>query len=352
MKKILSVIIPVYNGAKYVTRAVESVINQPCSDFLEIVIINDGSTDNSGEVCDSLASTYNSVKVIHKKNEGVSVARNIGIEKADGKFVAFMDCDDWWEGDFFDEQIKNEFEANDNCDIFQFAYKHVDFTMRYEKTFNITQSHTTGNSNNSIECDYRPHPTYMYKTGFLIENNLLFPVGIKIAEDIVFLETCHFLARSKIRINKPCYNYLMNSTSAIHTTDHVKRLYEYVKCSKFLTDFYARYGVAYNVNHLNNIAKMLPELCANNSYSYCKDFFVNNGLADEFKKDKESLPKKSRKCVKAWIKHPRMFWWKAKLFTKPFLKIKKAVYRNRLMLKFASFLKHKFGHGWVRLRMK
>lgn len=352
MEKLISVIIPVYNGAKYIENAVESVLKQPCADVIEIIIIDDGSTDNSGEVCDSLASHYENIRVIHKQNEGVSVARNIGIEEASGVFIAFLDCDDWWEPNFFDEQIKNEFEANKNCDIFQFSYNQVDFTKRYVKNFAIEPSRSVGTVNNSVECDWAPHWTYMYRRVFLVENKLAYPTGIKIAEDLVFIEKSHFLARSKNKINKTCYNYLLNATSVIHTANPIKCMVEYIKCANHLSCFYSQYSMEYRVNHLNNISKMLPELCAQKSYSDCKEFFVQNNLQDEFLKDTNSLSKKSKKRVVAWMKHPRLFWIKSKLLTKPFLKIKRALFKNGLFLRFMSFLKYKLGSGWKKVERK
>ena len=92
---LVSVIIPVYNNELYIERCVNSVINQTYSN-VEIIIINDGSTDNSGSICDSLKQKDNRIKVIHKENAGQSVARNFGLEVFKGDYVAFLDSDDWF----------------------------------------------------------------------------------------------------------------------------------------------------------------------------------------------------------------------------------------------------------------
>ena len=104
MDPVLSVIIPCYNGKSYVRRAVESVTTQPESAHIEILIVNDGSTDGTDVVCNALASEYANVHVFHKENGGVSRARNLGIEKASGHYIAFLDCDDWWEPGFLDAE--------------------------------------------------------------------------------------------------------------------------------------------------------------------------------------------------------------------------------------------------------
>lgn len=105
----ITVVIPVYNCEKYVTRAVRSVALQPCGDQVEILVVDDGSKDGSGKVCDGLAQEYANVRVIHKENGGVSTARNIGIENATGKYIAFLDSDDWWESGFLNQTQMEEF---------------------------------------------------------------------------------------------------------------------------------------------------------------------------------------------------------------------------------------------------
>ena len=89
----ISVIVPVYNVEQYVGECIESILSQSFYD-IELILINDGSKDNSGSMCDEYAKKDNRIKVIHKKNEGVSIARNIGIKNASGKYIAFVDSDD------------------------------------------------------------------------------------------------------------------------------------------------------------------------------------------------------------------------------------------------------------------
>ena len=107
---ILSVVIPVYNCEKYINQCINSILSQPCSNNIEIIIVDDGSTDKSGYICDKLCERYNNIAVIHKENGGVASARNIGIEKATGDYIAFVDGDDFWEKDFFDKSIIKEME--------------------------------------------------------------------------------------------------------------------------------------------------------------------------------------------------------------------------------------------------
>ena len=94
MRGEISIIVPVYNVEKYLSQCIESIINQNYKN-IEIILVNDGSTDKSGDICDSYSLKDNRIKVIHKKNEGVSIARNTGLKVATGEYIAFVDGDDF-----------------------------------------------------------------------------------------------------------------------------------------------------------------------------------------------------------------------------------------------------------------
>ena len=105
----ISVIIPVYNVEKYLDKCIMSVINQSYKN-LEIIIVDDGSTDNSRVLCDKYAKIDNRIKVFHKKNGGLSDARNFGLKHATGEFIAFLDSDDWVDKDLYKILYDNIFK--------------------------------------------------------------------------------------------------------------------------------------------------------------------------------------------------------------------------------------------------
>ena len=90
----LSIMIPVYNGQDYIVRCVDSIMRQQGADQYEIIVVDDGSTDDTPKISDAVASTYKNIRVIHQKNSGVSVARNNGIAASHGKYITFVDADD------------------------------------------------------------------------------------------------------------------------------------------------------------------------------------------------------------------------------------------------------------------
>lgn len=101
----LSVIVPIYNTEKYLSNCIESILNQTFADF-ELILVDDGSTDGSGDVCDEYCQSDDRVKVIHQKNGGVTEARKQGIEVALGEYISFIDSDDWIESNMYQAMLE------------------------------------------------------------------------------------------------------------------------------------------------------------------------------------------------------------------------------------------------------
>lgn len=120
----VSVIIPVYNAQKYLDQCIRSVLDQTFTDF-EIILVDDGSTDDSGEICDRYGRQDSRVKVFHKPNGGSSSARNIALSEARGSYIIFLDSDDYWYVDDSLETLLNV-ALRENADIVRGEYKAVD----------------------------------------------------------------------------------------------------------------------------------------------------------------------------------------------------------------------------------
>ena len=144
----VSVIVPVYNAEKYLKQTLLSIQNQTFKDF-EAILIDDGSSDQSGEICDGQAMTDSRFKVIHQKNSGVAAARNAGIEQAEGEFIAFLDADDCWLPEKLEKQVA--FMKEKNCFLSYTAYRFID-------------------ENGNILKDYFPHRTSLTYSQLLKSN--------------------------------------------------------------------------------------------------------------------------------------------------------------------------------------
>lgn len=128
MEALITVVIPVYNVEKYLNRCVETVRNQTYKN-LEIILVDDGSTDESGKLCDEYAASDSRISVIHKENGGLSSARNEGIEHANGQYIGFIDSDDWIAPNMFEDLLSLLLRYD--CDISVCGIKRVE---KYEET--------------------------------------------------------------------------------------------------------------------------------------------------------------------------------------------------------------------------
>ena len=121
---LLSVIVPVYNVEKYLSKCVDSLLNQNLlPEEYEIILVDDGSTDRSGDICDEYAMHHSNVKAIHQQNGGLSVARNTGIQVAAGKYVQFVDSDDYLEPNVLKSLVEKM--KLEDLDVLRFNYRNV-----------------------------------------------------------------------------------------------------------------------------------------------------------------------------------------------------------------------------------
>lgn len=125
----ISIIVPVYNADRYINKCINSILAQKNTDW-ELLLIDDGSTDNSGKICDEYASTNYRIRVFHKQNGGVSSARNVGLDKAQGTWIAFIDSDDYID----DEYLSIEQQLFD-CDIIQKGFIHIKGNNTFQKKY-------------------------------------------------------------------------------------------------------------------------------------------------------------------------------------------------------------------------
>lgn len=216
---LISVVIPVYNSGKYLSHCIESVLSQTFKEF-ELLLINDGSTDDSNKICDEYAQWDNRIRVIHKSNTGVSDTRNCALDIAMGKYVIFMDADDYWSVKTALEQLFDIAEKND-LDIIRGEYDIVDeqgdlhyrqLGFRFEKEYI-----------NRLLTPYEFLKYAIHGEFFLwlclfrreIINSLRFEYGLAFLEDMQFLSKLMMKnVRSMYVPNVNFYVYRINSQSA------------------------------------------------------------------------------------------------------------------------------------------
>ena len=213
MTPMLSVIIPVYNGEKYLAEAVQSILNQPCGDW-EIIIVDDGSMDSSGAIADALAAEHENIHVFHIPNGGVSRARNVGIEQASGRYIAFLDADDVLCRDVYCADL-HETMAGDEFDILSFAYLKGVEDLRWGNIQSAQEGIFRRKDSNYGRQICKHFCSYVYRRS-LFSDEIRFPEGIRYHEDVGFL----FLIARKACILKqyssPWFIYRMNFNSVMH----------------------------------------------------------------------------------------------------------------------------------------
>ncbi|WP_088012483.1 glycosyltransferase family 2 protein [Gottfriedia acidiceleris] len=213
---LISVIIPVYNVEKYISTCLDSVLAQSMIDF-EVLLINDGSTDRSAVICDKYSNKDKRVKVYHKENSGPSSARNLGIKKASGEYIMFIDADDYIDQDTF--RIVN-FEAEKfGADIVVFPI----FEKKGEviQIYNIAESYFDDEESKKgflkevwLKSGLLASPVNkIYKAEVIKNNNILFNEDFCIAEDYLFNMEYIDAARKGCSIKTPLYYYVRHNDS-------------------------------------------------------------------------------------------------------------------------------------------
>ncbi len=214
MKSKISVIVPVYNVEEYLKRCLDSIINQTYKN-LEIILINDGSTDNSGMICDEYKKIDHRIKVIHKKNEGQSKTRNRGIDIAKGEYISFIDSDDFIHKDFYKE-LMNLIEKNEST-LAICGYQ--TFTKEEEIKQTTTIKRTKLTNSEALGClfDKQTYKIENYLCNKLYHkdlfNEIRMPVN-DIYEDISIMYKLFDKAKNISFVSKDMYYYFQRANSS------------------------------------------------------------------------------------------------------------------------------------------
>lgn len=180
-----SIIIPLYNSENYIEKTLDSITKQTFNDF-EVIIINDGSTDNGDTICEKYCSSDQRFKIFNQSNQGVSTARNRGIKLAKGKYIVFIDADDFIETKYLETLQKEQFKHPDSFVVLDF-YK-VDLKGKKHEIYEI-QDHVLSCYDYIHQYDITKFgyvASKIYDRSIVIENDVQFPVNIKLGEDCIF----------------------------------------------------------------------------------------------------------------------------------------------------------------------
>ena len=229
MKNIkVSVIVPIYNTEKFLKKCIESILNQALQE-IEIILINDGSTDNSHTICFEYAKKYSEkIKYINNKNIGCSATRNLGIELAQGEYIAFVDSDDYIEKEMYEEMyIKSQKTASDIVICgFRYIYE------KEKEVFIPKKEYSYLDIKNKLSYVWNK----LFKKELLIKNNIIFPLESHYCEDFVFSFE-NLISTEKISsLENVMYNYVLHGNNSIYnfnkkldTKISFSKVYNYLK---------------------------------------------------------------------------------------------------------------------------
>lgn len=243
---LISVVVPVYNVEQYLPRCLDSILAQTFSNF-ELILVDDGSVDNCGAICDEYARKHNCIRVVHQKNSGVSVARNTALDLAQGQYVAFCDSDDFWEPNLLEVSINTMTSEQADCVLFGFntytddglVKSHIYATGCYEF------------SSDKDTVDYLIRTQLSIKHGWemcfhMFSRYIIEKYHIRccttcnnFAEDMGFV--CRYMLHSKRIVSIPCclYNYYLRKGSLMRTNGNNARLNDVNEVSYYISqDFY------------------------------------------------------------------------------------------------------------------
>ena len=241
MKDLISIIIPVYNSEKYLKKCLDSILRQTYTN-IEIILVDDGSTDNSRIVCLDYMKMDKRIKYIKKKNGGVSSARNVGLKELTGKYVLFIDSDDYIDETMV-KKLYDSLTLYDSdmsmCNI----YKVDEQGKVFFKTFNSDKELITGKECMYNIFNYENAYCYpinkLFNVSFLQKNNIKFDEKLHFMEDFYFV--CEVIEKTKkITNNSEClYFYVHRKGSATHSKFNEKWLSRY-DIQKEIIDRYSK----------------------------------------------------------------------------------------------------------------
>ena len=260
-KDLISVVIPIYNVQEFLPKCIDSVINQTY-DNLEIILVDDGSPDDSGYICDKYKAKDSRIKVIHKKNGGLSDARNVGIENSNGKYICFVDSDDIIHKDFIKCQYENIVKTRSDISVCLFEQFFEESSIKETEVENVETQEFDNNQlilkifeKNNIH--YICACTKLYKKSLF--EDLRFDVG-RLHEDEFIVYKIFSRCKNAVFVKAPLYFYRARQGSITRTSTFKEKnldaFYSVESCYNFFV------GTDYEQLALNRLINSI-------AYIYC-----------------------------------------------------------------------------------
>ncbi len=282
-----SIIVPVYQVKKYLKRLVNSVLAQDYVAY-ELILVDDGSSDGSEKICDEFSAKYAPVKTIHKKNGGVSSARNEGIQKAEGKYLIFLDADDYIDNDFLSDAATVLQEKAPDVLVYGYCLETNNGTEKFMPKLNGNYTQESLSKDFAVfaqESSFNSVWNKVFRADIVREKQLEFPIQ-KIAEDGIFV--CQFLQNAKnfYFVERAYYHYCQNEGSAVHKfcasrwEDENNYLKEMQKCVEYLAP--EQMGIIMGIKYRNAVMFDLYNLLESDKSIYDSSKILKEHLRQNY----------------------------------------------------------------------
>jgi glycosyltransferase involved in cell wall biosynthesis len=246
----ISIIVPIYKVEAYINKCVDSIIKQTYKDF-ELILVDDGSPDNCGQICDEYAKNDNRIKVIHKENGGLSSARNVGLENARGEYIGFVDSDDYINEKMYEVMYKTaDFHSSEVviCDFFN-----VNEDQRNDKNYSDEIYRIEHFTNiQALEQLYKSKPgTFVYAWNKLYKRSLFEDIRFdngRIYEDEFISHKILYKSNKVTFISNSLYYYVKRTNSILNSPFTIKR-FDKVSALKERADFFLEIKQQHLLNH-------------------------------------------------------------------------------------------------------
>ncbi len=312
MKDIISIIIPVYNVKPYLKKCLDSVINQTYKN-LEIILIDDGSNDGSGEICDEYGKLDKRIMVVHQSNQGLSMARNKGLDLAKGDWIAFLDSDDWVEKDMYETLYKLAVDYNADISSCN-TYIHTEKFHCYNDTINIKVF-----SRDELILGLRTQEVVRFEVwNKLWKRDLIGNIRFKkgqVCEDIYFDHIIFLKTNKFVYTSKPLHHYLVQRPGNTNSNFRIGKMEGLIELHEFVED-------------LKKIDKKeLSEAIASYAFEFAISFYISAKISKQDKCLMKSIKREimyfknqakhskyiNKKVMYLFAVSPRLFYFVSKL---------------------------------------
>lgn len=345
---LVSVIIPIYKTEQWLPKCINSCINQTYSN-IEIILIDDGSPDNCGSICDKFAERDSRIVVLHQANSGVSSARNHGLKVARGEYIVFLDSDDWLNSNAIHELIKEINLYHSDlvvCGAYFFSGNVVDSELKHDTVCFSNQHDFLRNLLCKEEIRFIQTPWIkLFKKSIIIDNGIQFDTSMKLGEDLSFVleyiryvNQCIYINKSLFNIQQVTYNknlHYQTSDIVFHWKNGIKLYNKYVSLFK-KTGYYNEYSSRVDLFYLRMIKIYLNTTIMANAKKvdvlskikpFSKTVLYEKIISSDLKLVNDNLEKMILLCLKykAFDMLYYLFYCKIRIYNRFYAKIKSMI---------------------------